>query len=187
MNKTKKSKSAGCLYTAGAMILGIWFLGKIATTTSPRKATEPLPISSLEPATTIETPTPRPKPKPGVGSTVPSSNQRLAASSSPPSMVPTPLPIVSTPLPARPRVRSASEISRIQKYVPSEITLNQDVRFPITQGSREIGIAPVGKGARAKVVGLSADKLLLDYNGRRQTVPITVTDFVDRMIAEAEK
>jgi hypothetical protein len=89
-------------------------------------------------------------------------------------------------LPTSPK-RNAADTLRIQRFIPSEVVLTQDTGFPVIHRGKDIGLAPVGRGLRAKVRALEGEKLLLEYDDRRQTVPISSTDFLDRVIAEATK
>lgn len=86
-----------------------------------------------------------------------------------------------------PKARTAAEILRIQKFVPSEVILTADTAFPLTNNGRTAGYESVKRGARAKVAGLSGEKVVLQYNQRTQIVPIGSTDFLERVVAEASK
>ena len=158
MNKMTK---AGCLYTAGAVILGIWFLGKIATLgpsskpTTPTSTNVPVATPLLLKQDTLEAIKPSAQTTTAVRATTASPAPRLAPST----------PGVLQTMPSATKIETPT---------------------PMNSG-REVGVGSVERGTKAKVVGMAGDKLLLDYSGRRQSVPIIYTDFLDRVIAEAEK
>ena len=187
MNKMTK---AGCLYTAGAVILGIWFLGKIATLgpsskpTTPTSTNVPVATPLLLKQDTLEAIKPSAQTTTAVRATTASPAPRLAPST--PGVLQT-MPSATKIETPTPRLRTAVEIQRTKRFVPPEVVLTQTIGFPVMNSGREVGVGSVERGTKAKVVGMAGDKLLLDYSGRRQSVPIIYTDFLDRVIAEAEK
>lgn len=174
MPTSQRSKTAGCLYLGGFIVLGIWLLGKVVNVGSSSRQDAPPTAAPVARTDQIRSATPTPPP---------SVDPRAARTVSPPraSLAPATVPA------AKPRPRTAADIQRLQRYVPAEVTLTQPVGFPLIVKGREVGVASVEKGAKAKVQRVIGDSLQLDYQGRRQSVPIVHTDFVDRLLAEAEK
>lgn len=94
--------------------------------------------------------------------------------------------VTPVPIPS-PRVRSQAETLRIQKYVPAEVTLTESLGFPMLDHGKSAGIRNIRKDTKVKVVKVSSDKLVLEYDGSTQTAPISSTDFLERVITEAQK
>ena len=159
MNKTK------WLYAAGLAFIGVWLLSlvsKPSTPTAPRPAAVASPSATAAPL------------------------RAVAVSSPPPLSTPTPEPIEAPPLRAE-RVRSAAETARIQTYIPATVKLRQDVEFRATHQNATIPSVFVGQGREVQVVKVAGQNLIVQYGGRQETVPIAKTDFLERVIAEAEK
>lgn len=155
-------------------MFGIWLLSKLAESGSTARSRSTSSIDAPSSRSTIT-------------ESVERSKSSASAVSSYEAPAATPIPVVAVPASPPPRVRSTADTLRIQKYVPREVTLTTSVGFPVTYQGKDVGLAAVGKGLNAKVIKLSADKLVLDYNGRVQTVPLMSTDFLLRVLAEAEK
>jgi hypothetical protein len=131
----------------------------------------------------------------GIGKITDTKKQTEAESKETPSVTASaPIPSSAQPLereqaisPPKQRIRSVEELLRIKRYVPQEVTLTSDTKVPVIVKGKEIGSAAVSQGLKTKVVGLAGERLLLEYDSRRQTVPISSTDFLERVVAEAEK
>jgi len=156
--KTGKSK-AGCLFAAGAIVLGMWLLNGPKTRPLSRQtaplASPPLPVSSPLAAVSAQAPSYAPEPSVTV----------LRAT----------------------RVRSAAEETRLKKYVPARVKMKQDVEFLATSPNATMPSVYGGQGKEVTVVRVNGSELVVEYSGWRATVPIWKTDFLDRVIAEAEK
>ena len=158
MNKTK------WLYAAGLGFIGIWLLSLVSKPSAP---TVPRPAAVASPSATA------------------APLRAVAVSSPPPLSTSTPEPI-EAPLRAE-RVRSVAETARIQAFVPATVKLRQDVEFRATHQNATIPSVFVGQGREVQVVKVVGQNLIVQYAGRQETVPIAKTDFLDRVIAEAEK
>ncbi|HEV2806306.1 MAG TPA: hypothetical protein VGW57_15390 [Chthoniobacterales bacterium] len=85
------------------------------------------------------------------------------------------------------RVRSAAEEARLKKYVPARVRLRQDLEFRATNPNATIPSVYVGQGREVNVVRVNGSELIVEHGGWQATVPVSKTDFLDRVIAEAEK
>jgi hypothetical protein len=99
--------------------------------------------------------------------------------------------VYSPPAAAEPlravRVFSPAEEARIKQYVPSRVKLRQDVEFTSSNRNSTIPTMYAGQGREVSVVRVVGSDLVVDYSGRQTTVPIAKTDFLERVIAEANK
>ncbi|MEY2484191.1 MAG: hypothetical protein QOK24_2719 [Verrucomicrobiota bacterium] len=154
---------AGCLYAAGLTVLGIWllsFLGKTQSTsvTAPTAPSPSATRAEVSPIAALVT-----------------------------NVAPTSVPQSSVTVLRATRVRSPAEEARIQKYVPSRVTLKQDVEFLATTPNAAPPAYYVGQGKEVALVRVNGPNLVVGYQGRQATVPVAKTDFLDRVIAEADK
>jgi hypothetical protein len=85
------------------------------------------------------------------------------------------------------RVRSAAEEARLKKYVPARVKLRQDLEFRATSENATMPSVYAGQGREVNVVRVTGSELIVEYGGWQATLPISKTDFLDRVIAEVEK
>lgn len=158
-----KSK-AGCFYAAGLTVLALWllsFLSNVGTPTpSNPAASSASPVASAAPAATV--------------ANVPAVAPRY-----------TPDPTL-TALRAT-RVFSPAEEARLQEFVPPRVKLRRDVEFSATSRNAPRPSIYLGQGREVSVVRVVGPNLVVEYAGRQSTVPISKTDFLERVIAETAK
>ncbi len=159
MNKTK------WLYAAGLAVIALWLLGLLSNVNTPK----------APPSVAVSSPSP------------PVIPLRATAVSTPPAPITTPTPEPIESALRATRVRPAAEAARIQKYIPARVKLRQDVEFRATSRSATIPSVFIAQGKEVEVVMVAGQNLILQYSGRQETVPIAKTDFLERVIAEAEK
>jgi hypothetical protein len=82
---------------------------------------------------------------------------------------------------------SADTVAHIQSFVPSYVTLRRAVNFPSEGGKRRTRPYRAASGSEVAVVRVSEEHLVVKFQGRQATVLITDTDFLDRVIQEADK
>jgi hypothetical protein len=155
--KTGKGK-AGCLFAGGAVVLGIWLLNSPKTRPVSRQVA---PLASP----------------------LPISSPLAALSAQASSYAPEP----SATIMRATRVRSAAEQARLKKYVPTRVKLRQDLEFRATSENATMPSVYVGQGKEVNVVRVTGSELIVEYAGWQATLPISKTDFLDRVIAEVEK
>jgi hypothetical protein len=85
------------------------------------------------------------------------------------------------------RVRSAAEEARLKKYVPARVKLRQDLEFRATNENATMPSVYLGQGREVNVVRVNGSELVVEHGGWQATVPVSKTDFLDRVIAETEK
>jgi hypothetical protein len=85
------------------------------------------------------------------------------------------------------RVRSPAEEARLKKFIPARIKLRQDLEFRATSQNATMPSVFVGQGREVNVVRVNGSELVVEYAGWQATLPISKTDFLDRVIAEVEK
>jgi hypothetical protein len=85
------------------------------------------------------------------------------------------------------RVRSATEEARLKRYVPARVKLRQDLEFRATNQNATIPSVFVGQGREVNVVRINGSELVVEHGGWEATVPVSKTDFLERVIAEVEK
>jgi hypothetical protein len=180
-----KSNKSGCLYLVG-IVFGICVISKCTDSGSssrwlsdskPAREDSIISPQPIERETLQTAPAPRDRP---VG-------DQFTSAGKVQNVLPGATPITSAPISVR-RIRSRAEVLRVQKFIPPEVTLTRDVEFPAMFEGKTYGVSPVRKGAAVKVLSVVGDKLDVTYNDRRrQIVPITSTDFLDRVITEAQK
>jgi hypothetical protein len=156
----------GCLYAAGLTLIGIWLLTFLLQT----------PTVSQRTATSA---TPTPMPVANTPVTAPSQSPGIAAQQSAPEP--------SVPILRATRVRSPAEEARIKKYVPARVKMRQDVEFLAINQNATMPSVYGGQGKEVTVVRVTGSDLVVEYGGWRATVPTWKTDFLERVIAEAEK
>lgn len=156
---------AGCLYAAGAVIFVTWLVGHLSS---------PTPTTTTSSSTVAVSPSPTAS----VSSTVAATPPRATAVYSPPA--------TAEPLRAV-RVFSPAEEARIKHYVPPRVKLRQDTEFNSGNRNSTVPTMYAGQGREVSVVRVVGPDLVVDYAGRQATVPIAKTDFLERVIAEANK
>jgi hypothetical protein len=156
--KTGKGK-IGCLFATGAVVLGIWLLNSPKTRPVDRQT---VPLTSPP---------------------LPVSSPLAAISAQAPSYAPEP----SVTVLRATRVRSAAEEARLRKYVPARVKLRQDLEFRATSENATMPSVYVGQGREVNVVRINGSELVVEQGGWQATVPVSKTDFLDRVIAETEK
>ncbi|MEY2484237.1 MAG: hypothetical protein QOK24_2765 [Verrucomicrobiota bacterium] len=159
--KTGMNK-AGCVFAVGLTVMAIWmltFLNNLRTSTSnPHNPPSPsATLPALSPVAVFPARTPSDAPEPSV-----------------------------TIMRAT-RVRSAAEEARLRKYVPARVKLRQDLEFHATNQNATIPSVFVGQGREVNVVRINGSELVVEHGGWEATVPVSKTDFLERVIAEVEK
>src|ERR1700686_1161882 len=160
--QTRGVSKAGCLYAAGLTVIGVWLLSF---------------LSKLQ---------------------APTVNRQTAPSASPTLSVSSPLAVLPVPAPTyapepsvtilrATRVRSAAEEASLKKYVPARVKLRQDLEFRATSQNATMPSVFVGQGREVTVVRVNGSELVVEHGGWQATVPVSKTDFLDRVIAEVEK
>lgn len=143
---------------AGAVVIGIWLLNGPKTRPVSRQVA---PLASP----------------------LPTSSPLAAVSAQGPSYAPEP----SVTVLRATRVRSAAEEAHLKKYVPARVKLRQDLEFRATSENATMPSVYVGQGREVNVVRVNGSELVVEYAGWQATLPISKTDFLDRVIAEVEK
>lgn len=161
---TQKSRvgKVGCLSAAGLTVIAIWLLIFLSNLKTPTLSRQIAKTSSV---------------------TLPVSSPLAAVSAEAPSYAPEP----SVTILRATRVRSAAEEARLKKYVPARVRLRQDLEFRATSENATMPSVYVGQGREVNVVRVTGSELIVEHAGWRATVPISKTDFLDRVIAEVEK
>lgn len=153
----------GCWYAAGLALIGIWLLSFLSNLQTPSASRQTAPSAS--PA-------------------VPVSSPFAAIPAVAPTYVP---PEPSVTILRATRVRSAAEETRLKKFIPPRVRLRQDLEFRATSQNATIPSVFVGQGREVNVVRVNGSELVVEHGGWQAMVSISKTDFLDRVIAEAEK
>ena len=149
---------AGCFYAAGLTVIGLWLLSFLGNVRTPTVSRQ----------------------------TAPSASPTLPVAS-PLAVRPVPAPEPSVTIMRATRVRSAAEEARLKKFVPARVRLRQDVEFRATSPNATMPSVFVGQGREVNVVRINGSELVVEQGGWQAMVSISKTDFLDRVIAEAEK
>lgn len=161
---TQTKSKAGCLYAAGLTVLGVWLISFLGKVNGPTASTPGVSLAS-PPATASPVATVALAPLPSSRSTPDLTTTALRAT----------------------RVFSPAEEARLQKFVPPRVRLRQDVEFLATSPNVTIPSIFVGQGREVSVVRVAGANLVIEAGGRQATVPISKTDFLDRLLAEIDK
>jgi len=76
---------------------------------------------------------------------------------------------------------------RLKKFIPARVRLRQDLEFRATSQNATMPSVFVGQGREVNVVRINGSELVVEQGGWQAMVSISKTDFLDRVIAEAEK
>lgn len=153
---------AGCFYAAGLTVIGIWLLSFLGNVRTPTVSRQTAPSASP----------PLPLSNPFAVRPVPA---------------PTYAPEPSVTIMRATRVRSAAEEMRLKKFIPARVRLRQDLEFRATSQNATMPSVFVGQGREVNVVRINGSELVVEQGGWQAMVSISKTDFLDRVIAEAEK
>jgi hypothetical protein len=153
---------AGWLYAAGLTVIGIWLLSFLSNLQTPAVTRQSAPSASP---------------------TLPVSSPLAVRPVPAPTFAPEP----SVTIMRAARVRSAAEETRLKKFIPARVRLRQDLEFRATSQNATIPSVHVGQGREVNVVKVNGSELVVEHGGWQATVPVSKTDFLDRVIAEAEK
>ena len=152
----------GWWYAAGLALIGIWLLSFLSDLQTPTVSRKIAPSAS--PAVPVSSP--------------------LAVLPAP---APTHAPEPSVTILRATRVRSAGEETRLKKFIPARVRLRQDLEFRATSQNATMPSVYVGQGREVNVLRVNGSELVVEHGGWQAMVPISKTDFLDRVIAEAEK
>lgn len=83
--------------------------------------------------------------------------------------------------------KSAAEIARIQKFVPSVLTLRTRISAPLTENGQTVGVTTIPPGTKVQVSSISGASAIVETGGSRFSVALSNTDFLEQVVSNANK